>query len=177
MAVRSRDLRNAHPRMPDLPGLLSGNLTLIAYIVTTVLALLALFLLLSTAITWVHIKIDDIRYGRPRTFQLEAFVGHHEEQGLPTRMISMNMNRQIVVMVIPGGDASKVHTLKGPYLFGEREDLTPATLRLEDMNSDGNVDLILQVKNEAVVYMNRDSSFQLISPEERQQLLQRGAMQ
>lgn len=89
----------------------------------------------------------------------------------------MNMNRQIVVMVIPGGDASKVHTLKGPYLFGNGEDLTPATLRLEDVNADGDVDLLLQVKDEEVVYINRDSSFQLISPEERQQLVQRGAMQ
>jgi hypothetical protein len=163
--------------MPDLSGLLSGNLSLIAYLVTAALALLALYLLLSTAITWGRIKIDDVRYGRPRTFQLEAFVGHHEEQGLPTRMIAMNMNRQIVVMVIPGGDASKVHTLKGPYLFGHGEDLTPATLRLDDVNADDNVDLLLQVKDEEIVYINRNSSFELMSPAERQQLLQRGAMQ
>lgn len=177
MAVRSRDLHTAHPRVSDLAGLFSNNLTLIAYGVTTVLALLALYALLSTAITWGRMKIDDIRYGRPRTFQLEAFVGHHEEQGIPTRMIAMNMDRQVVVMVLPGGDATRVHTLKGPYLFGNGEDLTPATLRLEDVNTDGNVDLILQVKNEAIIYINRDSMFQLISPEERQQLIQRGAME
>jgi hypothetical protein len=181
MAVRSRDLQNTHPRLParipNVPGILHGNLTTLLSLVTVVLALIAVSLVVNAALTWGRVALDDLRYGRPRTFQIEAFVGHHEEQGKPTRMIAMNMNRQIVVMVIPGGDATNVHTLKGPYLFGDGEDLTPATLRLEDVNRDQNVDLILQVKNEEIIYMNRDAQFNLISPEERQQLLQQGAAQ
>jgi hypothetical protein len=61
--------------------------------------------------------------------------------------------------------------LVGPYLFGAGEDLTPVKLRLEDLNRDNTPDLIVSVKDEEMVYINRDNQFQLITPEERLQII------
>ena len=77
-----------------------------------------------------------------------------------------------VVIEIPGGDASKTRTLTGPYLFGAGEDKTPVLLRLEDLNRDGARDLIVNVKNEEIVYINKDGQFQPLTPEERARLAQ-----
>lgn len=170
MAVTSRDLRN--DRRP-LIGIPTGNLGPLAYLITGVLALMAIYILLSTVISWGQVKLDDMRYGRPRTFHLTANVGHGEESGAPTQFIAMNLERQVVIVEIPGGDPAQTRTLPGPYLFGAGEDLTPVLLRLEDLNGDQLPDLVASIKSEEMVYLNREGSFSLITPEERQALLQR----
>lgn len=169
MAVTGRDLHNE--RRPHV-NLRVRNISSVAYIVTGILALVAVYLLLSSVIGWGQVTLDDMRYGRPRTFHLTANIGRPEETTAPTHMIAMNLDRQVVVLEIPGGDSTKTRALPGPYLFGAGEDLTPVTMRLEDVNGDQAADLVVQVKNEEMVYINRDGSFQLITAEERQQILQ-----
>jgi hypothetical protein len=77
----------------------------------------------------------------------------------------------VLILEIPGGDVNKTRTIVGPYLVGANEDLTPITMRLADMNSDGLSDLIVGIKNEEIVYLNRGDSFGLVTAEERQQIL------
>lgn len=170
MAITSRDLHPERRTVVSLPS--AGSASKLAYVVTFGLALVALYVLLSGVLGWAQVKIDDMRYGRPRTFQLAAMVGHGEESGTATQLIAMNLNRQVMIIEVPGGDATKTRSLVGPYLFGAGEDLTPVTMRLADVNGDGAADLLVQVKNEEMVYMNRNGGFELLSAEERQQLLQ-----
>jgi hypothetical protein len=172
MAVQSRELRNERRAPITLPVKNVGG---IAYLVTGILALLAVYVLLSSLIGAARVFMDDVQYGRPRTFHLTANIGRPEEASAPTHLIAMNLDRQVVIVEIPGGDSSKVRTLPGPYLFGAGEDLTPVTMRLADMNGDAAPDLIVRIKDEEMVYINRDSSFNLITAEERQQLIQQGA--
>ncbi|WP_322489408.1 hypothetical protein [Chloroflexus sp.] len=54
-----------------------------------------------------------------------------------------------------------------PYLFGVGEDLTPMAMRLCDVNGDGVAYLIGRVKDEQIVYLDRDSIFNLITAKER----------
>jgi hypothetical protein len=119
---------------------------------------------------WSKTWIDDLRYGRPRTQHLSGTVGHNENTGEPTHFIAMNLNRRIMVVELPGSDATKAQVLQGPYLFGANEDLTPVTLRLQDINGDAKNDLVLSVKQEEVIYINTGQSFRLISADERTHL-------
>lgn len=169
MAVTSRDLPTVERR--PLVSVQSGGMSSFAYLVTGLLALVAIYVLLSHVVDWGRTTLNDLRFGRPRTYHLTAPVGMGAEPGAPDHFVAMNLERQVVVMYLPGGDATKVQALAGPYLFGEGEDLTPVTLRLADVNSDASSDLIVRVKNEEIIYMNRGGSFELISAEERQQLL------
>lgn len=168
MAVTSRNL---HPERRSVVTLPTGSASTLAYVITAGLALLAMYVLLSGVVGWGQAKIDDLRYGRPRTFQLSAMVGHGEENGTPTQLMALNLNRQVMVIEVPGGDATKTRALVGPYLFGANEDLTPVTMRLADVNHDNVPDLIVRVKDEEMLYLNHDGAFNLITPEERQKLL------
>lgn len=168
MAVTSRNLHQERRPAVTLP---SGSVSTLAYVITAGLALLAVYVLLSSVVGWGRVAMDDVRYGRPRTFHLTAMVGHDEANGAPTQLMALNLNRQVMVVEVPGGDATKTRALVGPYLFGADEDLTPVTMRLADVNNDNLPDLIVRVKDEEMVYINRDGAFNLATPEERQKLL------
>ncbi|WP_129670724.1 hypothetical protein [Candidatus Chloroploca sp. Khr17] len=169
MAVQSRELRPERRWPLSMPSGYAGNL---AYLITGILVLLASYVLLSSIVSRVRIAIDDVQYGRPRTYHLTAHVGRPEETGAPTHLIALNLDRQVMIIEIPGGDVNQVRTMPGPYLFGAGEDLTPVTMRLADINGDGVNDLIVRIKNEEMVYVNREQSFTLLTAEERQHLLQ-----
>ncbi len=171
MAVTSKDLRTNRGQGTTATPV-PRSLTPAAYAVTFVLAALAIYAIVSVIIGWGQVSFDDIRYGRPRTTHLEGFVGRAEEaNGQPTRFIALNLQRQVVVLELPGGDASKVRSLPGPYLFGANEDLTPVLIDLRDVDGDSQSDLIITVRNEQVVYLNRDGGFRLPTPEEQRQLV------
>ncbi|MEM8534215.1 MAG: hypothetical protein AAGF95_25435 [Chloroflexota bacterium] len=176
MAVRSQEIRKANAdggAIRSRPLTVAPSITLhsLAYLVTALLALLAVYGVMGNVISWGTSKFDDFRYGNPRTYQLSAVVGHNDSPEHPTHLIAMNLNQQVVVLQLPGGDPAQVRTLTGPYLFGSAEEKTPVLMRLEDLNRDGTPDLVVSAKNEEIVYLNRDSEFQLITPEERAQLI------
>lgn len=145
----------------------------VAYGVTFVLAALAIYVLVGAVVDWGRIRLDDLRYGRPRTTHLEGYVGHAGEvAGRPTRFIGLNIDRQVMVLELPGGDSTQLRSIPGPYLFGADEDLTPVLLSLRDMDGDGLEDLIVNVRNEQIVYLNRDGGFRLPTPDEQSRLVQ-----
>jgi hypothetical protein len=129
--------------------------------------IVALYAVVSAAVQWTQVKLDDLQYGRPRTMQLDAYVGHDEAGGVPSHFVAMNLNRRVTIIEMPGGDSAKINTILGPYLFGQGEDLTPVTLSSTDMNGDGLADLSVNVKNEQLLYLNDGSAFHLATTDER----------
>jgi hypothetical protein len=175
MAVTHKSLRSTQAARPR-GGALLHRLQILAYGVTLILAAIAIYVVVSLLLGKASVLIDDLRYGRPRTTQIDAFVGHEETAGQPTHLMAINLNRQVMVIELPGGDAAKARTLSGPYLFGADEDLTPLRLQVQDLDGDGQPDLLLDIRQEQLVYLNRDGAFRLPTPEE-QAALQRGSGQ
>lgn len=137
------------------------------YLLTIFLCIVALVLVANSLIGWGRVKMDDLRYGRPRTMHLAGHVGHDDANSSPTQFVAMNLNRRVVVFEMPGGDVSKTRTLTGPYLFGADEDLTPVRLRFALVNPDQQTDLVVSVKDEEIIYINENGSFRLINDAER----------
>ena len=137
-----------------------------AILIGGALSILAIYAAVSAAVEWTQIKLDDLQYGRPRTAQMDACVGHNEAEGVPSHFIAVNLNRRVTVLEMPGGDSAKTTTIVGPYLFGSGEDLTPVQVNAQDVNADAKPDLIVSVKNEQLIYLNDGVAFRLITPEE-----------
>lgn len=172
MAVTGKDIPTPRSRGRAMQRVTSG-VNAVIYGATATLAALAVYLLIGSLLSWAQVRFDDMRYGRPRTTHLEGFVGRPEEAtGRPTHFIALNLRRQVIVLELPGGDADQVRSLPGPYLFGADEELTPVQLALKDTDADGNVDLLINVRNEQVIYLNKDGSFRLPTGEEQAQLAQ-----
>jgi hypothetical protein len=142
------------------------------YLGIGMLGMLVLWTLLSAALGWFNTTLDDIRYGRPRSFQTDAWVGHNEQTGVPSHFIALNLNGHIEVIEISGGDAAHTHVYVGPQLYGKGNDLVPVTLQFVDVNGDGKPDMVVDFQGSRTVFINDQGAFRPIQPGERQQVEQ-----
>ncbi len=129
-----------------------------------VMALLAIGL--SAFASWWRVHQDDMQYGRPRTFQLDAVVGHEDSAANPTHFIFLNLNRHVEIIELPGGDATHAHIYQGPVLFGDGQDLTPVTGEVRDVNGDGKPDVIVHIQDQQLVLINDGTQFRPQKPGE-----------
>lgn len=162
LSVNSPKAARATTRLPNT----------LLYALALLLIIVLVNLILNPVLNWGRTKLDDLRYGRPRTVQTAAFVGHDEANGLPSHFVAMNLERRVVILEMPGGDAAKTRTIVGPYLFGAGEDLTPVLLRFEDVNADKRPDMLVNVKQEEMVYINdaAENTFRIITADELSRL-------
>ena len=182
MAVTSRNLRTSAAqrtsRALNIPSPTTQRASqmrsssILVYATTLVFIIVLINLILTPVLNWGRIKLDDFRYGRPRTVQLSARVGHESASGLPSHFVAMNVERRVIILEMPGGDATQTRTIVGPYLFGAGEDLTPVLLRFADINDDQLPDMLVNVKQEEMVYINdlASNTFRIITAEELAQL-------
>ena len=131
------------------------------------LATLALIAVASLVTTWFATTLDDLRYGRPRTFQIDAYVGHNESPGNPSHFLAVNLHGRIDITELPGGDASHARIYIGPQLYGADADLIPVTLSFVDVNGDQKPDMIITFQGTQVVFINDQGGFRPLHPQER----------
>ena len=153
-------------------GILKRHAHPLLYLGIGMLAMLALWTLLISAITWYNTTMDDIHYGRPRTFQVDAFVGHNESTGLPSHFIAINLHGHIEVIEFPGADAAHARIFVGPELYTSGNDLVVVTLKFIDVNGDHKPDMIVSFQGSQVVFINDQGTFRPLRPEERHQVEQ-----
>ncbi|GHO53256.1 hypothetical protein [Ktedonobacter robiniae] len=111
---------------------------------------------------------DDLHYGRPRTYQIDAVVGHnHDTSVTPSHFIVLNLHSQITVIEMPAGDQSKAHVYKtGIALLGSGQDLTPAQVIFKDLDGDGKTDMIVSVGEQSIAFKNQNDVFSPIPMKE-----------
>lgn len=171
MAVVSRRMnsRRTVRALRVRQALSSTWMTALAYLLLLILG----YLLLTPVFAWGQRRLDDVRYGYPRSTQVDGSVGQGG-RGDPSHFIALNLHGQVSIVELPGGDPAKVRSINGPYLVGADGPFVVPRLSLADVNSDSKPDLLLQVREEVVVYINDNGSFRLITPAERARLSKAG---
>ncbi len=119
---------------------------------------------LSIVGSWWRVYQDDLHYGRPRTFQFDAVVGHEDSLRNPTHFILLNLNRHVEIIELPGGDGAHARIYLGPTLFGDGQDLTPITGEVRDANGDGKPDLVVHIQDQTLVFINDGTEFRPQQP-------------
>jgi hypothetical protein len=119
---------------------------------------------------WWHVKQEDLTYGRPRTSQTDAVVGHHDSVQSPSHFTVINLHRQIIVVEFPGGDASHAKVYLGPLLVGDGQELMPVTLQFKDVNHDGKPDMLLCIGDQRIAFLNDTGAFRPQKPGEQVQV-------
>ncbi len=139
------------------------------YLGIGMLAMLFLWTVLSGVFGWFATTLDDMRYGRPRTYQTDQWVGHNEQSGTPSHFIAINLNRRIEIIEFPGGDATHAKVYLGPQLYGANDDLTPVTLNFADVLNNHKLDMIVNFQGSHIVFINDQGSFRPLLPAEQHQ--------
>ena len=130
------------------------------------LCMLGLFMGFKTFTSWWQVHQDDATYGRPRTFQMDAIVGHQDGAGHPSHFIFMNLNSHVIIVEFPGGDATHAVVYTGPTLFGDGNDLVPVTSEFKDVNGDRRPDMLVHIQDQTLVFINDGTKFRPLQPGE-----------
>jgi hypothetical protein len=108
---------------------------------------------------WLTNEQNNFTYGMPRTFQINAVVGHNDSLARESHFIALNLNGQVEVIEIPGGDPSKERVYLGPTIFSPDADLVPVTVSFEDVNGDGKPDMLIHIQGQTIVFLNTGTEF------------------
>jgi hypothetical protein len=126
------------------------------YVVSAFLLLLLGYWLISVLMHWVAVTLDDFRYGRPRTYQTDADVGH----GGVSHFTAQNLDGQIYIFETRRDDPTKSRLYGGPAYTGNDADLAVVTITFKDVNGDGLPDLIVLDNGEqAQILLNTGDGF------------------
>lgn len=125
------------------------------YVGGSMVAGVALWIVGNTAITLGQTVYDNLTYGTPRTFQVNANVGH---QGI-SHFIAQNLNGDIVVIEENPSNLAQSHIYQGPVFSGPGADEYVATLTFKDVNGDGKPDMVIAVDNQRFILVNTGSAF------------------
>jgi hypothetical protein len=124
------------------------------------LVAVALFLLGQWLIGWTGTTWDDLHYGRPRTYQVDAVVGQSDSVAHPSHFIALNLKGQVEIIELPGGDASHAKIYLGPRLYGPHADLVPVTLQFVDRRHDHHPDMLVLFQQTQAIFHNEQGTFQ-----------------
>ena len=131
----------------------------LVYLGAGMIVMFGLWVMLSILSAWGKTQLDDWHYGRPRTFQIDAVVGHGDSPGNPSHFTAINLNRHVVVIELPGGDTGKARIYNVTTLFGDGQDLTPVTLTFTDVKGDGKPDMVIHIQDQRIIFHNDGTQF------------------
>jgi hypothetical protein len=114
------------------------------YASTTLAGIILLYIVVNVGGTWLQHTRDDWTYGNPRTYQTDANVGHGTNQAPMSHFIAENLDGQVIVIEIPGGEVGKAHIYSITTLAHGSND-TPVTVSFKDINADGKLDMLVSI--------------------------------
>ncbi len=127
----------------------------------TLLCMVVGFVLFSALATWWQHTDDYLHYGMPRTFQMDAVVGHQDSATHPSHFIALNLDGHLSVIEMQGGEVSKTVIYAGPVIYGQGSDLVAVTLSIVH-DQRGQPELVLHYQNnEIILYNGKDGKFHL----------------
>ncbi len=124
------------------------------------LATLVLFLIGQWSVAAWNAHTLDSQYGYPRTWQTDQVVGHDDNQAHPSHFTFENLDGQVFFIEIPGGHLDKARIYPVQVLYGADVANIPVTATFKDVNSDGRIDIIVEIGTaETSVFLNTGSGF------------------
>jgi len=136
--------RYIYEEAPEQPVTQKRKIHWLLFVGIAMIVMLAGWFALSALGTWWQTHQDDATYGNPRTYQTDAVVGHADSSTSPTHFIGVNLNGNIIVIELPGGNAAKARSYTITSIPGNSGN-PPVKLVFQDINRDGKLDLIVQI--------------------------------
>jgi hypothetical protein len=131
------------------------------YVGLMLLCMVVGFVVFSALTTWWQQTDDYLHYGMPRTYQMDAVVGHQDSAAHPSHFLALNLGGHLSVIEMQGGDLSKTVVYAGPIIYGQGADLVAVTLSVAH-DQRGQPELVLHYQNsEVILYDGKDGKFHL----------------
>jgi hypothetical protein len=123
--------------------------------------------------SWGASEYNMILYGNPRTFQIDAVVGHGDSAQHPSHFIAVNLHGQVSVLEYPAGDPGKVRQIAVMSLINQDQ----AVVTLAFVRVAGKLDLIIAAGGEQTPLVNDGKTFRNPTADEQKTIAQALAAQ
>lgn len=124
----------------------------------TLLIMVLGWIMLTLLVNWWQEKQVDWKYGTPRTFQTDQFVGHGDSLDHPNHFIAVNVAGMIEVVEL-NANPKYDHI----YIVTTNADpSTPVSVSFDDINHDGRVDMLVTIgvgNTYTVILLNDGTEF------------------
>jgi hypothetical protein len=150
--------RTPRPKATEARKFVPSQAHPLLYLGLGMIVMLLLWTILSAIFGWFTTVLDDIHYGRPRTTQVDAYVGH-EVGKTPSHFIAENLRGRVLIIELPGGDAQHARIFVGPQISGVDADRDPVTLSFVDRNGNHHPDMLVQFGSMQIWYVNEHGTF------------------
>lgn len=117
------------------------------------------WVLLTAAGYWWQGKQDDLKYGRPRTFQVDQYIGHGDTPDHPDHFIALNTGGLVQVIEINPQNPKYDHIYP---ITPINDGSVPVFLSFEDTNHDGKLDMLVSIGDSGsytVILLNTGTQF------------------
>ena len=117
------------------------------------------WLLLTAVGFWWQGKQDDWKYGNPRTFQIDEYVGHGDTPDHPDHFIAVNVGGMVQVIELNPQSPKYDHAYPITTI---NSSATPVFLSFEDTNHDGKPDMLVTIGDSnsyVVILLNNGTVF------------------
>ena len=112
---------------------------------------------------WTNHQLDAT-YGMPRTWQTDQVVGHSDSTDHPTHFIFLNLDGQVKIIELPGGDSAHARIYGAGQIYADNAASVPVTGEFKDVNGDGKVDMIVHIGEQRIVFLNDGTQFKPQQP-------------
>jgi hypothetical protein len=148
------------PQDPTERDKQSRNIHWLLYVGVGMVAALALWVVGSWLLAWGSATYNNITYGNPRTFQIDAVVGHGGDSPQhPSHFIALNLNGQVIIIELRAGNPANSITYTGPHFYETGGNLIPVRLEFRDVNHDGKPDMLILFQDNVIVFLNDGTQF------------------
>ncbi len=105
---------------------------------------------------WINHQLDTT-YGMPRTYQVDAVVGHEDSVLNPSHFIFLNLGGHVEIIELPGGNPAKARVYIGPTLFSDNASLVPVTGEFKNVN--GTEEMLVHIQDQIIIYVSDGTKF------------------
>lgn len=137
----------------------------------TALVLLLLWAAISQLINWGTNELANLRYGYPRSFQTDAFVGQGDSLQHPSHFLALNLHGNVAVIEFIAGDPGRARDFEIASVLGQNSDQDVVTVQFIDLEKNGKPEMIVDVGSAQYMMVNAQGTFRSPTPAEQQQLL------
>lgn len=138
--------------------------TLVIWLCLAFIMMVGGWWLLSAVATWWQGVQDNLKYGTPRTFQVDQYVNLGDSPAHPDHFIALNLHGVIEVIQLNPSDQKR----DGSYvLTNVGNESIPVTLSFQDVHGDGRMDMLVSVGDSTpytIQLLNNGTTFQPTQP-------------
>jgi hypothetical protein len=127
---------------------------------------------ISWLVNWGTNELNTLKYGDPRTFQIDAVVGHRDSAQHPSHFVAINLRGTITIIEFPAGDPSKARVLATTSVLSTNPGQAVVTLAFIDINHNDKPDMLITIDGVQSVLVNDGTTFRPPTTTEQQALFQ-----